>query len=455
MPSIDTQARLESVIVRLAGRIFLQDVEGTIREITADVVARNTIGSRDSARRVAGRSSARAVRGSDLGLAGLAEVKEPPESVALRSNVPHLQYCLAGELLLEVQVVVLHVGGLDIAVEAKDVALKAARGRGRKERAPEADRPAHHARRKNRIGTNIVVGRAGIEERRIGQVAKRHVLREGVEEQAESGAHHRSTFSRYVPRSAHARRKVLLVRIVKAAQARLTHLREGEATAGEIKTRHIAQQVVLFLDDAKIIPPQTIAKCQPRGCPETVLHVETEVVLVGVAGGVSEILEAAIHESLQKILDGRTCLAPVETQPSAEVLVEILLDRCTVIINAELNIVFVHLPGKAVEDLVVAIDAMARQAAGGAELSNSTHQHDGQAGIERTAAIAQRSISRRAKSNRAGVEILVRREEPFRKAVPAVAQLIHLVRTDRAHVGKRHQLHSRGSEGIKAWQLAA
>src|SRR4029077_4019831 len=115
------------VVVRLAGRVLLQDVEGTVREITADIIAGNTKGGGDRTGRGACRDSVRAVRCRDLRLAGLADVEEPPEAMPLRSNIAHLQNCLARELLLKVEVVVLHVGSLDVAIESENIALEAIR----------------------------------------------------------------------------------------------------------------------------------------------------------------------------------------------------------------------------------------------------------------------------------------------------------------------------------------
>jgi ribosomal protein L12E/L44/L45/RPP1/RPP2 len=60
---------------------------------------------------------------------------------------------------------------------------------------------------------------------------------------------------------------------------------------------------------------------------------------------------------------------PVESSISAEVLVEVLLTRGAVEIEAKLHAVLIDLPGEVVEDLVVAVDTMAGVAAGGAELA--------------------------------------------------------------------------------------
>src|SRR6266849_7945409 len=108
MPPGDAEAGLQGVVVRLAGGVLLQDVEGTVREVIADVVAQNTVGSRDGTPRTGnGRDTIGTVRRRDLRLAGLADVEEPPEAMPLRPNVANLQYCLAGNLLLDIQVVIL------------------------------------------------------------------------------------------------------------------------------------------------------------------------------------------------------------------------------------------------------------------------------------------------------------------------------------------------------------
>src|SRR5579863_9412700 len=129
MPSRDPVAHLQRIVVRFASRVLLQDVEGAVREITANVVARNAIRSCNRTPGTGnGRSTVRTVRRRDFGLAGLADVEEPPEAMALRTDIARLNHTFAGELLLNVQVVVLHVRRLDVAVEGEDVALEAIPG---------------------------------------------------------------------------------------------------------------------------------------------------------------------------------------------------------------------------------------------------------------------------------------------------------------------------------------
>src|SRR6202451_4005586 len=141
--------------------------------------------------------------------------------MALRSYIPDLQHGLACELLLEVQVVVLHIRSLDVAVEAENVALKAASGRRRVHRTAGNDGAAGRARRKNRLRSYVVVCRSGIKERCIRQVPQNHVLREGVEEHAPPGADHRFTLAAHVPSHTDTRGTVPVARVVTLAQSRL------------------------------------------------------------------------------------------------------------------------------------------------------------------------------------------------------------------------------------------
>src|ERR1700691_840467 len=288
--------------------------------------------------------------------------------MALRPYITNLQHGFAGYLLLDIQVVVLHVRSFDVAIKREGIALVITSGGGGKQRSAVSNRASHHTSGKYGIGTDIVVRRAGIEIWRIRQVAESHVLREGVKEQSEAGADYGRSLSRSVPCDAHARSKILLVGIVKATQSRMANLGQRERIIHRIQVGDIAKQVVLFLDHAEVIPAQAVVNRHPRGCPETILYIETEVVLVGVPGRIPKILEPAVHLSRKKILKCISSRGSIEGELPTEVLIEILLDRGTVIIRSKLDVVLIELPGKAIEDLIVAIDAMPRQAAGRGQL---------------------------------------------------------------------------------------
>src|SRR5580700_4807605 len=99
-------------------------------------------------------------------------------------------------------------------------------------------------------------------------------------------------------------------------------------------------------------------------------------------GRVAGILEAAIDRPRQKI-------SQTEAEFAAKILVEILLHRSTVEVDANLHIMFINFPGKVVEDLDVAVNTMTGHAAGGSKLGNPADGDDGQAGVEWRCGVAQ------------------------------------------------------------------
>ena len=249
--------------------------------------------------------------------------------MALRSDVAHLQHGLARNLLLDVEVVVLHVGHFDIAVESESIAFVAGAG-GREYRASGDDLSADRTVVKDRSGADVVIGRAGIEVRRIRQVAHHHVLRESVVEHSEAGADYGLTISRDVPREAEAGSEIFLVRVVETAQTGLANLGESESVVSGVEIGDVAEQVIFLPHDSEIIPSHAVVESQPWGQAEAVLSIEAEVVLVGMARGIAEVLEAGgwsrstspARKSSMGLPDNAV---PVEDQSSAEVLIEKLL----------------------------------------------------------------------------------------------------------------------------------
>src|SRR5579862_4458283 len=106
--------------------------------------------------------------------------------MTLRSNIRDLHNHLARDLLLEVDVEILHIRRLDVTVETEGIALIRASCRRRVYRTTRNNGPAHGAGRENCCRSNVVIRRPRIKERRIRQVAENHVLREGVKEDAVS-----------------------------------------------------------------------------------------------------------------------------------------------------------------------------------------------------------------------------------------------------------------------------
>ena len=99
-------------------------------------------------------------------------------------------------------------------------------------------------------------------------------------------------------------------------------------------------------------------------------------------------------------------------------------------IDTELDVVFVNFLREVVEDLVIAVNPVTRNAAGGTQLSNAAHQNDRHARVERRSSITDCCIGGSAKANGTRMESLICREESFSKPVPAVAKFVNLVRSD-------------------------
>jgi len=174
--------------------------------------------------------------------------------VPRRADVADLQHHLARNLLLEIQVVILHVGRADVAVHRENVSGGGCPRSG-EHRNARRDRPAHCADRENGRRAERIVSWARVEAAVIGQVSQEEVLREGVVENAEAGANYRLAFAEGIPGQAEARSEVVVVRLVKAAEPGRPYLRQGDRGCGRVKPGNIAKQVVLFLDDTEVVPP--------------------------------------------------------------------------------------------------------------------------------------------------------------------------------------------------------
>src|SRR5580700_5294712 len=203
-------------------------------------------------------------------------------------------------------------------------------------------------------------------------MALNHVLRERIKEHAEAGADHRLAFSADVPCEARARREILLVRVVKAAEAGLAHLRQGEGLAGGIEIGDVAEKIVLLLDHSGVVPAQAVIQSQLGRETVAVLGIEAEVLLRSMPGCVPEVLETfsqiGIDIPREEISDAGAGRIAVKAQVSAGVSVQKLLYGRAVEIETKLHAVLVKLPGEVVENLVVAIDTMTGVAGVGAEL---------------------------------------------------------------------------------------
>src|SRR5450432_2462855 len=150
--------------------------------------------------------------------------------MAFRPDIAYLYHRFGTNLLLDVQVEVLHVRSLDLAIEGEDIALETEAIRCRIHRRAHGETIA-----RVNCGNNLelggpyrVVGGARREERWIRKVTEHHILRESVIEHSEARAHHGPTLSCDIPRCADPRSKVLFVWVVEFAQPRLSDLSQCE-----------------------------------------------------------------------------------------------------------------------------------------------------------------------------------------------------------------------------------
>src|ERR1700730_898633 len=113
-----------------------------------------------------------------------------------------------------------------------------------------------------------------------------------------------------------------------------------------------------------------------------VLQIQAIAVLVCVAQRVAGVIEGLIRHSGKKVRKAG------ESDPPTGVLFEDLLNACTPEFTTELHVVFIDLPGEAVNELIIGVHAVPRVARSSAELGKETSgsrrrrggKNDGQAG---------------------------------------------------------------------------
>src|ERR1700724_3459542 len=113
-----------------------------------------------------------------------------------------------------------------------------------------------------------------------------------------------------------------------------------------------------------------------------VLQIQAIAVLVCVAQRVAGVIEGLVRRPGKKLRKAG------ESDRPTGVLLEDLLNTCTSEFTTELHVVFIDLPGEAVNELIIGVHAMPRAARSSAELGKETSgssrgrrgKNDGQAG---------------------------------------------------------------------------
>src|SRR5271170_300164 len=136
MPIVHAQTGLQRVVVRACVRLQLVNIFGAVGIIPVGL--RNAVRRRDAtgaasedrARKAGGVGvGSRKIGRGDGRLARLIQIQIVEQAVPLRAYVPYLQYDLARNLLLHVEVVVLHVWSWKIPANRENVAAWRTAGR--------------------------------------------------------------------------------------------------------------------------------------------------------------------------------------------------------------------------------------------------------------------------------------------------------------------------------------
>jgi len=202
--------------------------------------------------------------------------------MALGTHIANLRHHSSGQLLLDIQVVVLHVWSAYVSVEGKGIALEIARGRIPKYRCSRDHRSANYTCGENGRRSDWVISRPGIEERCIGEMSEEEILGKRIVENAETTAHNCLTGAENVPGRAHAGCKIPVIRVIKLVQSRGPYPRQSKGCGGGVETSDVTEQIVLLGDHPKIVPAHTEIERKAGGCPIAVLNKKTVAILEGV-----------------------------------------------------------------------------------------------------------------------------------------------------------------------------
>src|SRR5207253_2898135 len=298
------------------------------------------------------------------------------------------------ELLLEVETVVLHVRGAQLLADREHIAGREvgehwARAR-RRARAGHRDlvKPARcptylqrfHVRsvgKENRTCAYTIEHRAGI--RRVKRkLPGEEVLRERVIGHTPAGPQYGFTAAERVVGHSDARREILVILGIQAAgSAANAYLLQSDTRAED------AEQTVFLANHAKVVPANTIVDGQLMRVAETVLQIESMIVLEGVAETVLQIESMIVLEGVamriaghtaasrnltrQEIIQSGCCndagigsYAVAENELAAVVGIERLDYRSSPPFITEFPVVFSGAVGKIRKELPVCIHAPAR-----------------------------------------------------------------------------------------------
>src|ERR1700737_4221908 len=136
-------------------------------------------------------------------------------------------------------------------------------------------------------------------------MTREHILRIGVVEKSDASANDRLLVTAYIPSDAHARRPIVVVRLIQAACAH-----------NDIGARcrvKVCEAIVFFLDDPEVVVAEAKIHSEAVGPAIAVLHIKCVRILKGISVGVSRILKSAGRVACKKTTQA------AEINPAAEI----------------------------------------------------------------------------------------------------------------------------------------
>src|SRR5579885_830111 len=167
--------------------------------------------------------------------------------MSLRSDIPDLQRHFVAELVLEIEIVVLHIRRARVTIHDKGITLEIGTSRGIEYRLTGGYHVTAAAHRRNDLRRpDRIVSRTGIIERWVREMPKEEILREGVVEHSPACAQYRFPLTAHVPGQAEARSEIPVVGLIQSAESPLSYLCQREGLVRGVERSGVTEKIVLL-----------------------------------------------------------------------------------------------------------------------------------------------------------------------------------------------------------------
>src|SRR6185437_9007361 len=277
---------------------------------------------------------------------------------------------------------------------------------------------------------NAVVSRAGVKGIKR-KLSDEEVLGESVIVHSPADADDCFAIATRVPCDCGARAKVVPV-------VRIELLGQVDCAGCGIQQ---AEAVLVFSNDAEIVPAQAVVEREAVGEAEIVLQVERVVVLKSLAGRIALCLAATVRRT------GDERVQAVKGQFAAISAVKEAVNKRTAEFIAELPVVASARPGEIIQELPVRISASTGDGCVGAKNGKGVH------GDLRQPEVL--GSGTHVEANRRRIKGAVLRPEGLMEAVIAEADFREQARVEHVCVRERKNVDPRGRDGVEAGKDSA